>query len=49
MLYLEIPYQFYFDYMSDWLNGIAFKGVKEGHPHEVKVIKEAPNYQISDE
>jgi len=32
MLYLEIPYQFYFDYMSDWLNGIAFKGVKEGHP-----------------
>ena len=23
-------------------------GVKEGHPHEVKVMKEAPNYQVSD-
>jgi len=28
---------------------ITSAGVKEGHPHEVKVIKEAPNYQISDE
>ena len=27
---------------------ITSAGVKEGHPHEVKVIKEAPNYQISD-
>ena len=23
-------------------------GVKESHPHEVKITKEAPNYQISD-
>jgi IMP dehydrogenase len=23
-------------------------GVKESHPHEVKIMKEAPNYQISD-
>ena len=28
---------------------ITSAGVKEGHPHEVKVVKEAPNYQISDE
>ena len=28
---------------------ITSAGVKEGHPHEVKVIKEAPNYQIPDE
>jgi IMP dehydrogenase len=28
---------------------ITSAGVKEGHPHEVKIIKEAPNYQISDE
>jgi IMP dehydrogenase len=23
-------------------------GVKESHPHEVKIMKEAPNYQVSD-
>ena len=28
---------------------ITSAGVKEGHPHEVKIIKEAPNYQILDE
>ena len=28
---------------------ITTASVKEGHPHEVKIIKEAPNYQISDE
>jgi|LWDU01.1.fsa_nt_gi IMP dehydrogenase len=28
---------------------ITSAGIKEGHPHEVKVIKESPNYQISDE
>ncbi len=27
---------------------ITSAGVKENHPHEVKIIKEAPNYQISD-
>ena len=24
-------------------------GVKESHPHEVKIMKEAPNYQVSDD
>ena len=28
---------------------ITSAGIKEGHPHEVKIIKEAPNYQILDE
>ena len=28
---------------------ITSAGVKEGHPHEIKIIKEAPNYQILDE
>ncbi len=28
---------------------ITSAGVKEGHPHEVKIIKEAPNYQILDD
>jgi IMP dehydrogenase len=28
---------------------ITSAGVKEGHTHEVKIIKEAPNYQILDE
>ena len=28
---------------------ISSAGIKEGHPHEVKIIKEAPNYQILDE
>jgi IMP dehydrogenase len=23
-------------------------GIKESHPHEVKIMKEAPNYQVSD-
>ena len=27
---------------------ITSAGVKENHPHEVKIVKEAPNYQISD-
>ena len=42
------------DTISNFSNNSKFiqitsAGVKEGHPHEVKVIKEAPNYQISDE
>jgi len=28
---------------------ITSAGIKEGHPHAVKIIKEAPNYQILDE
>ena len=28
---------------------ITSAGVKEGHPREIKIIKEAPNYQILDE
>jgi len=27
---------------------ITAAGVKENHPHEVRIVKEAPNYQISD-
>ena len=27
---------------------ITSAGVKENHPHEVRIVKEAPNYQISD-
>ena len=27
---------------------ITASGVKENHPHEVRIVKEAPNYQISD-
>ena len=27
---------------------ITAAGVKENHPHEVKIVKEAPNYQVSD-
>ncbi|MFC1550467.1 IMP dehydrogenase [Candidatus Neomarinimicrobiota bacterium] len=27
---------------------ISAAGIKENHPHDVKIIKEAPNYQISD-
>ena len=27
---------------------ITSAGIKENHPHEVKIVKEAPNYQISD-
>ena len=27
---------------------ITSAGVKESHPHEVRIIKEAPNYQVSD-
>lgn len=27
---------------------ISSAGVKENHPHEVRIVKEAPNYQISD-
>lgn len=28
--------------------GISAAGVVENHPHEVKIVKEAPNYQVSD-
>ena len=27
---------------------ISAAGVKENHPHEVRIVKEAPNYQVSD-
>jgi len=27
---------------------ITAAGVKENHPHEVRIVKEAPNYQVSD-
>jgi len=27
---------------------ITVAGVKESHPHEVRIVKEAPNYQVSD-
>ena len=27
---------------------VTSAGVKESHPHEVKITKEAPNYQVSD-
>ena len=27
---------------------ITAAGIKENHPHEVRIVKEAPNYQISD-
>ena len=27
---------------------ISAAGIKESHPHEVRIVKEAPNYQISD-
>ena len=27
---------------------ITSAGVKENHPHEVRIVKEAPNYQVSD-
>ena len=27
---------------------VTTAGVKENHPHEVKIVKEAPNYQVSD-
>jgi len=27
---------------------ITVAGVKENHPHEVRIVKEAPNYQISE-
>ncbi len=27
---------------------ITTAGIKESHPHEVRIVKEAPNYQISD-
>ena len=27
---------------------ITAAGVKESHPHEVRIVKEAPNYQVSD-
>ncbi len=27
---------------------ITVAGVKENHPHEVRIVKEAPNYQVSD-
>jgi len=27
---------------------ITSAGMKENHPHEVRIVKEAPNYQISD-
>ena len=27
---------------------ITSAGVKESHPHEVRIVKEAPNYQVSD-
>ncbi len=27
---------------------ISSAGVKENHPHEVRIVKEAPNYQVSD-
>ena len=27
---------------------ITTAGAKESHPHEVKITKEAPNYQVSD-
>ncbi|MED5219334.1 MAG: IMP dehydrogenase, partial [Candidatus Neomarinimicrobiota bacterium] len=27
---------------------VTAAGVKENHPHEVRIVKEAPNYQISD-
>ena len=27
---------------------ITSAGIKENHPHEVRIVKEAPNYQVSD-
>ena len=27
---------------------ITAAGIKESHPHEVRIVKEAPNYQVSD-
>jgi IMP dehydrogenase len=27
---------------------ISAAGIKENHPHDVKIVKEAPNYQVSD-
>ena len=27
---------------------ITAAGIKENHPHEVRIVKEAPNYQVSD-
>ena len=27
---------------------VTSASVKESHPHEVKITKEAPNYQVSD-
>ena len=27
---------------------ISAAGIKESHPHEVRIVKEAPNYQVSD-
>ena len=27
---------------------ITAAGVREGHPHEVRIVKEAPNYSPSD-
>ena len=27
---------------------ISTAGIKESHPHEVKIVKESPNYQVSD-
>jgi IMP dehydrogenase len=27
---------------------ISAAGIKESHPHEVRIVKESPNYQVSD-
>ncbi len=27
---------------------ITTAGIRENHPHEVRIVKEAPNYQVSD-